>query len=235
MADKEDATPSLGDTEVLSVKHPPGHAVPELGPVQRRRPRDPTFLLHFPLVSGPTFHTVGRRFRGRPRRKQAIDVLEENPTGSRLAATTRQRSWKSPLRSPARPARGPATEMSWQGHPPTRTSTCWHIAHRRAPSRPRSIATFGPVARLSTERAVGVDLALPHRLGSRSVCFQAPARAATNAREERADAHHCLHASHVVSLGQIENSAGFGSDAGLLDSKPHVVSMVSTPPLFERD
>jgi hypothetical protein len=38
-----------------------------------------------------------------------------------------------------------------------------------------------------------------------------------------------------VSLGQIENSAGFGSDAGLLDSKPHVVSMVSTPPLFERD
>jgi hypothetical protein len=80
---------------------------------------------------------------------------------------------------------------------------------------------------------VGIDLALPHSAEVTSG-LKAPFEA-TNAREERADAHHCLHASHVVSLGQIENSAGFGSDAGLLDSKPHVVSMVSTPPLFERD
>jgi hypothetical protein len=62
MADNDDATASLGDTEVLSVKNPPGHAIPELDKF-RDDDLKIAFLFHFPLVSSQ-FHTVGRRFRG---------------------------------------------------------------------------------------------------------------------------------------------------------------------------
>lgn len=63
MADKEHTLPVLGESEILSVKDPPAHAIPELD----HAPNDGAEVS--PVSAG----------------KKAIDVFDQNPAGTQLA------------------------------------------------------------------------------------------------------------------------------------------------------
>lgn len=82
MSDKEDATASLRDSEVLSVSNPPGHAIPEFDQASDDS-GEVVSLVHFPALS--VTHTARRVIDRRPRGKQARDVLRENPAGSKFS------------------------------------------------------------------------------------------------------------------------------------------------------
>jgi hypothetical protein len=67
-SDNEHTAPSLGHSEVLSVKHPVGPPIPEVG-------QGPEDRSHVPAVV---------------RREKTRDVLDENPAGSESTSDTHE-------------------------------------------------------------------------------------------------------------------------------------------------